>query len=156
MVRLAKPGDLDLVYELCREAMGKAVYSHLPYNEYDARKMMARLILSESVWVTEKVDGVLMACIQPVWFNSELKTSSDLVFYVRERCKSEGYRLAKEYIKWAKEHVDWVCLSISFGGDIERTEKFYEKLGFVRMGGTYLLRGQHYVCCMGYSVNSCW
>lgn len=142
MIRLAQPKDLDKVYEICLEALKSSAYSHIPENEHDARQVFASIIISGSAWVTDNVDGVLLAYLQPMWFNNGIVASTDLIFYVRDGAKSEGLRLAKQYIKWSKENADVTYLTISFGGTIDRTEKLYSRLGFERIGGTYILRGE--------------
>ena len=142
MIRLAEPKDIDAIVKLSIEAHNKSdAYNNIKYDESDSRKVIGGLIVSGSVWVTDKVDGVLIAYVQPLWFNHSKLVASSLIFYVRDSAKSAGVKLAKKYIKWAKENADEVYLSISFGGDISRTDKFYSRLNFERIGGSYILKG---------------
>ena len=141
MIRLAEPKDIDLIYALCREAHEFSTYSHVPHNEHDARQIFGGLIVAGSAWVTDDVDGILMAYVQPLWFNHSRTAATDLIFYVRDSAVSAGVKLAKKYKKWGKENADDVYLSISFGGDISRTDKFYSRLNFERIGGSYILKG---------------
>lgn len=140
-IRLANPSDLDALYALSKDGLSKSVYSNIEPNEIEARQILAGLIVSGSAWVTENVDGALVACLQSLWFNNSVLIASDLFFYVQDSAVSDGVKLVKEYKKWGKENADKVSLSITFGGDISRTEKFYELIGFEKIGGSYLLRG---------------
>lgn len=138
MIRQANEYDLTEIYELCAEAHAHCPYGNIPHNEREARQIFAKIILTGFAWVAEEIDGILLAYKSPLWFNSEKTGASDLIFYVRDSSKSDGVRLAKKYIEWAQD-CDIINLTISFGGDFERTERFYEKLGFCRIGGKYQL-----------------
>ena len=140
-IRLAKPSDLDALYCLSKDGLSKSGYANIEHKESDTRKMLAALIVSESAWVTDNVDGALVAYLQPLWFNHEVTVATDLFFYVKETARSSGVKLVKKYIEWGKKNADDVALSISFGGNIKRTEKFYNRLGFEKVGGAFLLRG---------------
>lgn len=141
MVRLAEPKDIDLIYDLCKEALEASAYKNIPHNALDSRKVFAHFMLDNSIWVTDEVDGILIGGIQPLWFNHSKLAAMDVIFYVRDKVKSSGVKLAKAYMKWGKENADVVTLSISYGGDIDRAGQFFERLGFEKIGGAYILRG---------------
>lgn len=136
MVRLACVDDLDEIYALCVEAHIKLPYSHIAIDEAELRMIISALVKLGTVWVTNDLTGLLMAAVSPVWFNSKKSMSNDMVFYTK---KGSGVQLIRAYTKWAINHVDMVGISISSGANVERTEKFYQHMGFNRVGGTFIL-----------------
>lgn len=142
MIRKADPRDLDVITALAIEAHQKSAYSHIEYVEICGRTVIAGCILNGFAWLTECGNGVLLGYTQPLWFDHDKTCAGDLLFYVRENAKGNGFLLARQYLRWAGEVADMVTLSNSFGGDgMDRVERFYERLGLVRIGSQYILRG---------------
>lgn len=143
MIRAATPSDLNAIYRLCAEGHKKTVYSHIPSDEYQAKKVIASFILSQFAWVTDSLNGVLLAGIKPPWYNTDVKIAGDLVFYVRDCEAGQGVRLLKEYIGWGTSFADVTTLSVSIGEEaMLRAEKLYERMGFLRVGGEFLFKGE--------------
>jgi|TARA_R110001592_G_scaffold110656_2_gene307197 GNAT superfamily N-acetyltransferase len=73
------------------------------------------------------------------WFSKE-KLLGDLWFFVLEeyRKTKAGISLIKEFINVGKEAKLNIRLGHIYFGDIERKDNFYEKLGFVKAGCTYV------------------
>lgn len=140
MIRQATEYDLNAIYELCLEAHQNCPYSHVEHDEVETKRLFAKIIFTQFAWVTEDLNGVLLACFQPLWFNPEKIGATDLVFYIRPESRGAGGALVRKYIEWADE-ADMISLSISFGEEIERVEAFYRRLGFERIGGKFLFRG---------------
>tara|TARA_R100000306_G_scaffold13038_1_gene15744 strand:+ start:79 stop:519 length:441 start_codon:yes stop_codon:yes gene_type:complete len=65
---------------------------------------------------------------------------SDYWFYVdpEQRNSSAAVRLAKQFVETGKEANVPVRIGHIFSGDLERKDKFYERLGFVRVGSTFV------------------
>lgn len=142
MIRQAEPSDIDVIAAICIEAHQKSAYAHIPIVEICGRQLIAHCILKGFSWMTECGNGVLLGYTQPLWFDHDKTGATDLVFYVRESAKGDGVKLAKKYLEWGKANADAVMLGITFGGDaMERTEQFYERLGLVKIGGQFLLKG---------------
>jgi len=145
-IRKAGPDDLDLIYDLSLEALGRSTYKDIPHDEFHAKKIFGGLILNQFAWVTESGNGLLLGKISPIWFNPKVMVASDVIFYVRSGEKMRaGVNLLKKFIEWGKDNADEVAMSISFGHNIDKTEQFYEHFGFKRIGGDYLLRGNDHV-----------
>tara|TARA_R100000808_G_C2155393_1_gene167764 strand:- start:16969 stop:17409 length:441 start_codon:yes stop_codon:yes gene_type:complete len=73
------------------------------------------------------------------WFSKD-KVLGDLWFFVLEdyRKTKAGISLIKEFINVGKEAKLNIKLGHIYFGDIERKDNFYEKLGFVKAGCTYV------------------
>ena len=73
------------------------------------------------------------------WWSSE-PLLSDVWFYVSplHRKSRSALILIKTFIKIAKDAKLKIRLGHIYSGDIERKDKFYEKLGLVKAGSTYV------------------
>jgi GNAT superfamily N-acetyltransferase len=73
------------------------------------------------------------------WFSKD-KVLGDLWFFVLEeyRKTKAGISLIKEFINVGKEAKLNIKLGHIYFGDMERKDNFYEKLGFVKAGCTYV------------------
>ncbi len=137
MIRLATSDDRRAIFLLCREVHTLSPYAGIESDDEHVHKVITYLVKQKTVWVTDNVDGVLMVGISPAWFNLSKLMSNDLVFYTKN---GGGAGLLRAFVKWAKENVSLVGISVSSGKKIQRTEKLYKLMGFDQMGGTYLLR----------------
>ena len=73
------------------------------------------------------------------WWSDETHLS-DLWFYVSpsQRKSNAAMLLVKNFIKLAKEAKLTVRLGHVFSGDVERKDKFFERLGLIKAGSVYV------------------
>lgn len=86
-----------------------------------------------------KIIGSIAGMSVSDWWSDEMHIS-DAWFYVfpDERKSTIAKRLCTDFINIAKEAKLKVRLGHIFSGDIERKDNFYEKLGLVKVGSTYM------------------
>lgn len=132
-------------------AMGVAMhaesrYRHLSWNSEKTENLFRQTLLSPSgiVLVTENdsgLTGFLFGAVSAYYFGDD-KYAFEFVLYVKpehrhSRCAVE---LTKGYIEQAKLlgakdiHIENTTMV-----ETERTEKFFERMGFHRTGGNYIM-----------------
>ena len=86
-----------------------------------------------------KVVGSIAGQISQDWWTDETHLA-DAWYYVMKNSRKSlaGKKLIDEFIKLAKKAKLKLRLGHIFSGDIERKDKFYERLGFVRAGSVYM------------------
>ena len=86
-----------------------------------------------------KIVGSIAGMSVNDWWSDEMFIS-DAWFYVfpNERKSTIAKNLCIDFIKIAKEAKLKVRLGHVFSGDLERKDKFYERLGLVKVGSTYM------------------
>ena len=86
-----------------------------------------------------KVVGSIAGQISSDWWSEE-NYLTDAWFYVaKENRKSNiAKKLMQNFIKVAKEAKLKLRVGHIFSGDIERKDKFFERLGFVKAGSVYM------------------
>ena len=87
----------------------------------------------------DKVVGSIGGVIVSDWWSDE-KHLSDLWFYVSPSCRKSkaALLLSKGFIKIAKEAKLPVRLGHVFSGDVDRKDKFFERLGMNKAGSLYV------------------
>ena len=87
----------------------------------------------------DKVVGSIGGVIVSDWWSDE-KHLSDLWFYVSPSCRKSkaAVLLSKGFIKIAKEAKLPVRLGHVFSGDVDRKDKFFERLGMNKAGSLYV------------------
>jgi len=87
----------------------------------------------------DKVVGSIGGMIVSDWWSDE-KHLSDLWFYVSPSCRKSkaAVLLSKGFIKIAKEAKLPVRLGHVFSGDVDRKDKFFERLGMNKAGSLYV------------------
>jgi|TARA_R110000787_G_scaffold109661_2_gene218211 hypothetical protein len=87
----------------------------------------------------DKVVGSIGGLIVSDWWSDE-KHLSDLWFYVSPSCRKSkaALLLSKGFIKIAKEAKLPVRLGHVFSGDVDRKDKFFERLGMNKAGSLYV------------------
>ncbi|EMC2288531.1 GNAT family N-acetyltransferase [Salmonella enterica] len=141
MIRPANIADIPEIIRLSEAMHLESRYRTLPYCGAKFATLLRRLIDSPDgmVAVAEKngaVVGTIAAVITEHYFADAL-ISYELGLYVEKahRGTLAGYRLAKEYIDWAKSKgVDQIDMGITTGIDEERTGRMYEHLGLTHVG----------------------
>lgn len=83
--------------------------------------------------------GSIGGVIVSDWWSDE-KYLSDLWFYVSPQSRKSlaAIKLAKNFIKEAKQAKVPVRLGHVFSGDIDRKDKFFKRLGLVKAGSLYM------------------
>ena len=86
-----------------------------------------------------KLVGSIGGTTSSDWWSEE-KHLSDLWFYVyKDARKSEiAKNLITDFIKIGKQAKMKIRLGHIFSGDVDRKDKFYERLGLVKAGSTYV------------------
>ncbi|SMG60161.1 GNAT family N-acetyltransferase [Cedecea sp. NFIX57] len=141
MIRPAGISDIPEVIRLSETMHQESRYRELPYSGQKFAALLRRLIDSPDgmVAVAEKngrIVGAIAAVITEHYF-ADAHISYELGLYVEKahRGTLAGYRLAKEYIEWAKSKgVDQIDMGITTDIDEERTGKMYERLGLKHVG----------------------
>lgn len=150
-IRPATDADIAQLVELGRLAHAESPrYCGVKFSKKRAREFATMLVFFEwaLVLVAEAdghVVGALMGVVAPHCFSSQLY-ASDIFFYVEpaHRGSTVGARLLREWERLlvADGRVKESALGISSEiGDIERTRKLYEKLGYRTAG--YMMVKQH-------------
>ena len=85
-----------------------------------------------------KVIGTIGGLVGSDWWSEE-QHLSDLWFYVSpdNRKSTAGRRLIKEFINVAKDAKMKLKLVYAYSCDIDRKDKFYERLGFSKAGSLF-------------------
>lgn len=141
MIRPATVDDLPAILSLSKSLHSESRYQSLPYSGTKFGELLHRLIDSPDgmVAVAERdgrVIGTIAAIISEHYFADAI-ISYELGLYVDKpyRGTLAGYRLAKEYITWARsKNVDQIDMGITTGINEERTGRMYERLGLRHVG----------------------
>ena len=86
-----------------------------------------------------KLLGSIGGTISTDWWSEE-KHLSDLWFYVYKEARKSNIEknLIVDFLKIGKEAKMKIRLGHIFSGDVDRKDKFYERLGLVKAGSTYV------------------
>ena len=86
-----------------------------------------------------KLQGSIGGVIATDWWSSE-KYLADIWFYVYPDARNSNVakNLISDFIQIGKNTKMKVRLGHIFSGDLERKDKFYERLGMVKAGSTYV------------------
>lgn len=141
MIRPARSADIPEIIRLSEIMHQESRYRTLTYNGVKFAALLRQLIDSPSgmVAVAERngdIVGAIAAVVTDHYF-ADATISYELGLYVEKahRGTMAGYRLAKEYIYWAKEKgADQIDMGITTGIDEERTGRLYERLGLQHVG----------------------
>tara|TARA_R100000687_G_C6382301_1_gene133227 strand:- start:147 stop:596 length:450 start_codon:yes stop_codon:yes gene_type:complete len=146
MIRVAENKDVTGIMELAKEAHKESISRFVPLDPKILRTNVQVCVLSAEhlVMVVEldgKIEGVLIGVTHRLWY-SKKKQATDLFFYVTVEGIGWGAKLMRRFISWAKDNrgVKEIMLGTTSGiGDVERTNKLYERMGAVRIGDTFVL-----------------
>ena len=141
MIREATWRDINAIWDLCVQAHAGSPYSGIPLDELLTRKLIQRFTTSPShfCWVAhggEALTGVLAASVEQIAW-SHARQASDMLFYCA--VPGDGARLVRRFIGWAKErNVALWGISVSFGGDLEKTHRLLTSCGLQHIGGIFI------------------
>ena len=142
-IRRANLDDAFIILLLLKEMHEGTVIS-IPNIKLEclARKV-DNVIKNGIVFVTYNNEGFITGSIGGIyasdWWSDE-KHLSDLWFFVSKnyRKSRSAIMLVKYFINFAKSIKMSVRLGHVFSGDIERKDKFFERLGFKKAGSVYV------------------
>lgn len=142
-IRRANLDDAFIILLLLKE-MHEGTVINIPNIKLEclARKV-DNVIKNGIVFVTYNNEGFITGSIGGIyasdWWSDE-KHLSDLWFFVSKnyRKSRSAIMLVKYFINFAKSIKMSVRLGHVFSGDIERKDKFFERLGFKKAGSVYV------------------
>lgn len=142
MIRRANVGDISAL-AIMLDTMHKETEIKVPkINTLKLINKINDLIHNGLVFVSikdNKIQGSIAGQICSDWWSEE-KYIGDAWFYVfKEQRKTDvAKNLIQTYIKTAKDAKIKIRLGHIFSGDIERKDKFFKRLGFVKAGSTFV------------------
>ena len=142
-IRRANLDDAFIILLLLKE-MHEGTVINIPNIKLEclARKV-DNVIKNGIVFVTYNNEGFITGSIGGIyasdWWSDE-KHLSDLWFFVSKnyRKSRSALMLVKNFVNFAKSVKMSVRLGHVFSGDIERKDKFLERLGFKKAGSVYV------------------
>jgi hypothetical protein len=144
MVRTATYKDLAAITEFLMARKDDLGWGHIEVDEWLGRKTLNRLMATKmgTVLVSYK-DDELQACmaatVDQYWFSKRDCYVTD-VFFISENPFSSKRMLEmlEEWARGLRSRVVDISIGISSGINVERTEQFYESMGYRKMGATYM------------------
>ena len=141
-VRRAFANDISALYAMLREMHSNTELEVSPIDDYKLLNKINEVVHKGLVLVSyegNEITGSIAGIRISDWWSSE-PILSDIWFYVSplHRKSRSALMLIKAFIKIAKDAKVKIRLGHIYSGDIERKDKFYEKLGLVKAGSTYV------------------
>ncbi len=141
-VRRAGANDISALYAMLREMHSNTELEVSPIDDYKLLNKINEIVHKGLVLVSyegNEITGSIAGIRISDWWSSE-PILSDIWFYVSplHRKSRSALMLIKAFIKIAKDAKVKIRLGHIYSGDIERKDKFYEKLGLVKAGSTYV------------------
>ena len=141
-VRRAVANDISALYAMLREMHSNTELEVSPIDDYKLLNKINEIVHKGLVLVSyegNEITGSIAGIRISDWWSSE-PILSDIWFYVSplHRKSRSALMLIKAFIKIAKDAKVKIRLGHIYSGDIERKDKFYEKLGLVKAGSTYV------------------
>ncbi len=140
MIRNATLADIPWILHLVRAMWGESQYERLSFSENKIHQIVQNAIMSQNGIAVLSENGFLIGGVKPHWASDDL-VAYELGIYVtpEHRGSFEAIRLIDAYVARARElGARQVSMGISTGVDIERTERFYGRLGFTRVGAKFV------------------
>ena len=141
-VRRAVASDISALYAMLKEMHGNTKLEVAPIDDYKLLNKINEVIHKGLVLVSYKdneITGSIAGTTTSDWWSSE-PLLADMWFYVSplHRKSRSAFMLIKTFINIAKDAKLKMRLGHIYSGDMERKDKFYEKLGLVKAGSTYV------------------
>ena len=141
IIRRAVPEDVSELHKMLIDMYSRIEIPASPLSEKKVLDVIKSAMEKGIVIVAEvegKIIGSLGGMANSDWW-SEQKHLSDIWFYVSpdKRNSRAAVKLVKCFIKIGKEIKMKVKLGHYYSGDIERKDKFFDRLGFVKAGSLY-------------------
>ena len=141
IIRRAVPEDVSEIHKMLIDMYNRIEVPASPLSERKVLDVIKSAMEKGIVIVAEvegKIIGSLGGMTNSDWW-SEQKHLSDIWFYVSpdKRNSRAAVKLVKCFIKIGKEIKMKVKLGHYYSGDIERKDKFFDRLGFVKAGSLF-------------------
>ena len=141
IIRRAVPEDVSQIHKMLIDMYSRIEIPASPLSEKKVLEVIKSAMEKGIVIVAEvegKIIGSLGGMANSDWW-SDQKHLSDIWFYVSpdKRNSRAAVKLVKCFIKIGKEIKMKVKLGHYYSGDIERKDKFFDRLGFVKAGSLY-------------------
>ena len=148
-LRFARIEDIDHLLELGRRIHAESRFAEMPYAREKLRGNLRGLlrlqaerqthcfILAESL--QGEVIGVLIGALEEFFF-SDAKSANSILLWVDPAYRGSpvAVRLIGVFHDWARQRsAQEVCILVSSGVTIKRTDRFLRRLGFMQTGGNY-------------------
>ena len=148
IVRAPTPGDIDRLVDLGAELHRESSYAFLPYDREKVRALVVQYIDDTATrcgLVAEAdgdVIGMIGGTVVDYYFCDETLVADEILFVTPGwRGSLAAARLIRALQAWAVARgARELCLSISTGVRADATGRFYERLGFTRVGGVFKKR----------------
>lgn len=141
MIRAASYLDIPVLLMLLSEMHEEGPYEVDALNWPKVVRKVVDAVDKGVVFVWEE-DGNIFGSIGgelgPNWFSDKV-AFGDLWFYVREskRNSKAGIELLRAVRDWGRKEEIPVTVAHVFAGDVERKDKLYERLEFVKIGSIF-------------------
>lgn len=145
-VREATPDDIEGILML-----GEAMFKESQFSMYDFDK---NKVTDQLHSLIDEEDSLLLIATQENellagfaakysehWFG-KCMVSYDILFFIAPKSRGSivAKRMITKYIEWAKnKQVDEILIGNSTGGNTESTDRFFQLMGFQRIGGNFRL-----------------
>ena len=141
IIRRAVPEDVSEIHKMLIDMYNRI---EIPASPLSERKVLdvIKSAMEKGIVIVAEVEGKIIGSLGGMtnsdWW-SEQKHLSDIWFYVSpdKRNSRAAVKLVKCFIKIGKEIKMKVKLGHYYSGDIERKDKFFDRLGFVKAGSLY-------------------
>lgn len=127
----------DQFLELGRHMHAESTFKHDPWSDDKIRAIAEHpSVFYAGLMDGDKLIAFFLGCVTPQFFGPAL-VASDMAMYVQPDSRGglHAVKLIKAFEQWAKARAaKCVNLGQSTGINIERTRKFYERMGYKTVG----------------------
>lgn len=141
IIRRAREEDLNAIIYVGKAMYDESSLHNMAFDVCKCEEWFFRVLVGGLVVIAEhdeKLIGMLGAGIGEPDFSKDKFSYDHLVYVIPSyRGTRVAERMIKVYILWARERgikEGNINIGINVGGDTDRTERFYRKLGFERVG----------------------
>lgn len=141
IIRKAKETDMEEIIKLGKDMYDESKLHGMIFDADKCRAFYLVLLATGLAIVAElegKIIGMFGAELQKHIFSNDYMTMDVLNYVVPSyRGSNAAKRMLSVYVAWAEGHNVKPCniwLGINAGINVDRTERFYNKLGFNRSG----------------------
>jgi hypothetical protein len=134
--------EVSALYVMLKEMHSNTELNVSPIDDYKLLNKINEVVHKGVVLVSVEnnmITGSIAGMTTSDWWSNE-SFVSDIWFYVTpsKRKSRAAIMLIKAFIKVAKDAKLKVRLGHIYSGDLDRKDKFYERLGLVKAGSTYV------------------
>ena len=138
----AGANEISALYVMLKEMHSNTETDVAPIDEYKLVSKINEVVHKGLVLVSVKdniITGSIGGMTTSDWWSNQ-PFLSDMWFYVTplQRKSDAAISLIKAFIKVGKDAKLKVRLGHIYSGDLDRKDKFYERLGLVKAGSTYV------------------